>query len=93
MEIEKLLDINDVAEITKLKVATLRRHVLLKQIPYHKVIKAIRFRASEIQKWIDNDGSCEGITSRVVFGEGLFSELEPEVDKDSSAGFVDVTVL
>jgi predicted DNA-binding transcriptional regulator AlpA len=93
MEIEQLLDINDVAKITKLKVATLRRHVLLKQIPYHKVIKAIRFRGSEIQQWIDDDGSCEGIASKPVLGEGLFSNDEPEAVKCNSAGYVDVTVL
>jgi predicted DNA-binding transcriptional regulator AlpA len=58
---EPLLDINDVERITKIKKATLRRYVLLKQIPYHKVIKAIRFRASEIEAWVNNNGSLAGL--------------------------------
>jgi predicted DNA-binding transcriptional regulator AlpA len=52
---EPLLDINDVERITKIKKATLRRYVLLKQIPFYKVVKAIRFRASEIECWIDKE--------------------------------------
>jgi hypothetical protein len=35
--------------------------VLLKQIPYHKVIKAIRFRASEIEAWVNNNGNLAGV--------------------------------
>jgi predicted DNA-binding transcriptional regulator AlpA len=58
---EPLLDINDVEQITKIKKATLRRYVLLKQIPYHKVIKAIRFRASEIEAWVNNNGNLAGL--------------------------------
>lgn len=57
---EPLLDFNDVERITKIKKATLRRYVLLKQIPYHKVIKAIRFRASEIEEWVNNNGKLAG---------------------------------
>jgi excisionase family DNA binding protein len=51
---EELLDINEVARLTKISKPTLRRYVLLKQIPYYKVICAIRFRASEIQTWLEN---------------------------------------
>jgi predicted DNA-binding transcriptional regulator AlpA len=57
---EPLLDINDVERITKIKKTTLRRYVLLKQIPFYKVIKAIRFRASEIERWIDKKNKKGG---------------------------------
>jgi predicted DNA-binding transcriptional regulator AlpA len=57
---EELLDINDVERITKIKKATLRRYVLLKQIPFHKVVSAIRFRASEIEEWVNNNGNLAG---------------------------------
>jgi predicted DNA-binding transcriptional regulator AlpA len=66
---EELLDINDVERITKIKKATLRRYVLLKQIPYYKVIKAIRFRASEIEKWVNNNGNLKGLEKRPLGGE------------------------
>jgi predicted DNA-binding transcriptional regulator AlpA len=61
---EPLLDINDVERITKIKKATLRRYVLLKQIPYSKVIKAIRFQGSEIDEWVKNNGSLKGLERR-----------------------------
>jgi excisionase family DNA binding protein len=51
---EELMDINEVARLTKISKPTLRRYVLLKQIPYYKVICAIRFRGSEIQEWLEN---------------------------------------
>jgi predicted DNA-binding transcriptional regulator AlpA len=63
---EPLLDINDVERITKIKKATLRRYILLKQIPYHKVIKAIRFRASEIEAWVNNNGNRAGLEVKPV---------------------------
>jgi predicted DNA-binding transcriptional regulator AlpA len=66
---EELLDINDVERITKIKKATLRRYVLLKQIPYYKVIKAIRFKASEIDEWVKNNGSLKGLERRPLEGE------------------------
>jgi predicted DNA-binding transcriptional regulator AlpA len=66
---EELLDINDVERITKIKKATLRRYVLLKQIPFHKVVSAIRFRASEIEEWVNNNGNLAGIEKRPLGGE------------------------
>jgi predicted DNA-binding transcriptional regulator AlpA len=70
---EPLLDINDVERITKIKKATLRRYVLLKQIPFYKVIKAIRFRASEIDEWVKNNGSLKGLERRPLEGELPFA--------------------
>jgi predicted DNA-binding transcriptional regulator AlpA len=61
---EPLLDINDVERITKIKKATLRRYVLLRQIPFYKVIKAIRFKGSEIDEWVKNNGSVTGHEGR-----------------------------
>jgi predicted DNA-binding transcriptional regulator AlpA len=70
---EPLLDINDVERITKIKKATLRRYVLLKQIPYYKVIKAIRFKASEIDEWVKNNGNLAGVVKRPLEGELPFA--------------------
>jgi predicted DNA-binding transcriptional regulator AlpA len=80
---EPLLDINDVERITKIKKATLRRYVLLKQIPFHKVIKAIRFRASEIEAWVNNNGSLAGIATKPLEQELLFdADNGGETDND-----------
>jgi predicted DNA-binding transcriptional regulator AlpA len=70
---EPLLDINDVERITKIKKATLRRYVLLKQIPFHKVVKAIRFRASEIEAWVNNNGNPGGRVAPSDEGLPLFA--------------------
>ena len=69
---EPLLDINDVERITKIKKATLRRHVLLKQIPFHKVVGAIRFRASEIEEWVNNNGNPAGVGPKPPEQASLF---------------------
>ena len=66
---EPLLDINDVERITKIKKATLRRYVLLKQIPFHKVVKAIRFRTSEIEAWVNNNGKWPDLEINPQEGE------------------------
>jgi predicted DNA-binding transcriptional regulator AlpA len=66
---EPLLDINDVERITKIEKATLRRYVLLKQIPYYKVIKAIRFKASEIDEWVKNNSKLAEVVKRPPEGE------------------------
>ena len=73
---EPLLDINNVELITKIKKATLRRYMLLKKIPFHKVVKAIRFWASEIEAWINNNGNCTDFEIRPPEG-GLSESREP----------------
>jgi predicted DNA-binding transcriptional regulator AlpA len=72
---EELLDINDVERITKIKKATLRRYVLLKQIPFHKVVGAIRFRASEIEEWVNNNGNLVGVGPKPL-GQALLFDAD-----------------
>jgi len=51
MDYEKLLDVGQVAEMLGLSIATIRKWVLTKYIPYLKIGRVIRFSASEIQDW------------------------------------------
>jgi excisionase family DNA binding protein len=54
-----MMTIKDVAEFMQLTPQTIQRYVLKKEIPFHKVGKIIRFRFSEIEKWInDGGGKC-----------------------------------
>ena len=53
---ETYLTIEELAEYLKLAEQTIRRWVLNREIPYHKIKKVIRFRISEIEKWIDDGG-------------------------------------
>jgi len=50
---ETYLTIEELADYLKLAEQTIRRWVLNREIPYHKIKKVIRFRVSEIEKWID----------------------------------------
>jgi excisionase family DNA binding protein len=53
---ETYLTIGEAAAYLKLAQQTIRKYVLHREIPYHKVKKVIRFRLSEIEKWIDEGG-------------------------------------
>jgi excisionase family DNA binding protein len=51
MEYETLLNVGQVAEMLGLSVATVRKWVLARYIPYRKMGRAVRFSAREIQDW------------------------------------------
>jgi excisionase family DNA binding protein len=53
---EAYITIGEAAEFTKFAVATLRKYVLKRQVPYHKVMRAIRFRKSELDSWMAAGG-------------------------------------
>ena len=50
---ETYLTIEELADYLRLAEQTIRRWVLNREIPYHKIKRVIRFRVSEIEKWID----------------------------------------
>jgi excisionase family DNA binding protein len=84
---ETYLTIEEVAAYLKLAQPTIRKYVLNKTIPYRKVQKLVRFRLSEIEKWIDKG---EGIHLEHKAGcsrEGdLFAGVEVETEADREAG-------
>jgi excisionase family DNA binding protein len=53
--VETYLTIEELATYLKLAEQTVRRWVLNREIPFHKIHKAVRFRLSEIEKWIDGE--------------------------------------
>ena len=54
MEYETLLNAGQVARMMGLSVATVRKWVLLRYIPYRKMGRAVRFSLPEIQEWIES---------------------------------------
>ena len=52
-EAETFLDVGQVAQYLKLSVATIRKWVLIKFIPYKKIGRAVRFSAAELQEWME----------------------------------------
>jgi excisionase family DNA binding protein len=51
---ETYLTIPELAAHIKVSAQTVRRYVLDKEVPYHKIKKGIRFRLSEIERWIES---------------------------------------
>ena len=56
-EIETFLDVRQVAGLLKLSVATIRKWVLIKFIPYKKIGRAVRFSVLEIEDWMQSKSS------------------------------------
>jgi excisionase family DNA binding protein len=83
---ETYMTIEEVAAYLKLAQQTIRIYVLNKSIPYRKVQKSVRFRLSEIEKWIDGGGGAcwdYPVTGR----EGdLFADVEEEQRAGRKAG-------
>ena len=57
---ETYLTIFELAEKTKLSISALRRAVQLHEIPFHRFMRRVRFKPSEIDAWIAA-GGCKGM--------------------------------
>jgi excisionase family DNA binding protein len=77
--VETYLTIEGLAEHLKLSEQTIRRWVLNKEIPFCKIRKVIRFRLSEIERWVDNGGACLPASRGNGLEGDLFGEDETEV--------------
>jgi len=71
---ETYLTIEELAEYLKLAVQTIRRYVLNREIPFYKIKKVIRFRLSEIEKWIDGGAKVPAVTGIEEQDGEMFSE-------------------
>jgi excisionase family DNA binding protein len=76
---ETYLTIEGLAEYLKLAEQTIRRWVLNREIPFRKIKKVIRFRVSEIEKWVDDGGILKATLEVETDVGGLFGE-ENEID-------------
>jgi excisionase family DNA binding protein len=74
----KLMTIRDVAAFMQLSEQTIQRYVLNREIPFHKVKKVIRFRLSEIERWIDEGGGKGAGLPDEKRGGDLFADVEGE---------------
>jgi len=72
--VETYLTIVGLAKHLKLAEQTIRRWVLNREIPFYKIKKVIRFRLSEIEKWIDNGGFYSALKNS--------GETETNLNKD-----------
>jgi excisionase family DNA binding protein len=75
---ETYLTIEGVAGHLKLSAQTIRRYVLNREIPFHKIKKVIRFRLSEIEAWVDGGGLDGKVTpgAEEILEGDLFAGVE-----------------
>jgi len=71
---ETYLTAIEVAAMLRLSLQTIRRKTMKKEIPFHKICRAVRYKLSEIEQWVEqgegatDKGQCEKSDS------GLFDE-------------------
>ena len=79
---ETYLTIEELAHYLKVAEQTIRRWVLNRDIPFCKIKKVIRFRLTEIEKWVDNKGVLSADVGENNASCSLFDESETEADSD-----------
>ncbi len=63
--------VNDVAAAIQVSVQTVYRYVANGEIPFHKLNKAVRFKPSEIESWMESRKAGAAASCSVsVGGEG-----------------------
>ena len=80
---ETYLTIEEMAVYLKLAEQTIRRWVLNREIPYRKIKKVIRFRVSEIEKWIDDGGLIRSQENELGGQEGDLFDDEITLDEEA----------
>ena len=74
---ETYLTVNEVAELVKLSVQTIRRYTMNREIPFHKIYRAVRYKKSEIEQWIEKREAGKAKAQKEeTQGGGLFTETE-----------------
>ena len=65
---ETYLTVKDVAVIVRLSIPTIRRYTMNKEIPFHKINRAVRYKKSEIEEWVEK--------RELAKAGGLFNEAK-----------------
>jgi len=78
--LETYLSIEGLAKYLDIAEKTVRKWVLNGDIPYHKIMKIIRFRVSEIEKWIETSGKFPQANDDGGHDGDLFAEDEAGED-------------
>jgi excisionase family DNA binding protein len=72
--VETYLSIEGVAKYLGIAEKTVRKWVLNREIPYHKIMKVIRFRVSEIEEWINTSGKLNSVSDGEIQNSDLFEQ-------------------
>ena len=71
------MTVKEVAALVKLSVITIRRYTAKNEIPFHKINRAVRYKKSEIEQWVEKRETTEEKTPEKTDG-GLFNEAGSE---------------
>jgi len=71
------LTVNEVALLLQLSVQTIRRYTMNKEIPFHKVNRAVRYKKSEIVSWFEKREA-----EKQKNEDGLFNDEKTEGKDD-----------
>ena len=69
---EAYLTANEVAEMAKVTVQTVRRYTMRNEIPFHKIFRMVRYKPSEIELWIENRKAAKPAATGGDIEGGLF---------------------
>jgi len=86
---EVYLTTEELAVMLKLSEQTIRRYVLNRVIPFRKIKTAVRFRLSEIEKWI-NDGCADNF---VIADNAVISNNSVNGDEAEGGLFLETSDL
>jgi excisionase family DNA binding protein len=75
--VDAYLTADEVAAFLKLSLQTIRRYTMLKQIPFHKINRAVRYKKSEIELWVEKREAAMADEQNENAG-GLFGGTESE---------------
>jgi len=84
--VETYLSIEGLAKYLEVSEKTVRKWVLNNEIPYHKIIKIIRFRISEIEGWINSSGKLNPVNDSEAQGGELFEDAEAQKLVEETGG-------
>jgi excisionase family DNA binding protein len=71
---ETFLKVNEVAAVVQVSVGTIYRYVAHGEIPFHKLNRAVRFKPSEIEAWMEGRKAGAGTARNENLDGGLFEE-------------------
>jgi excisionase family DNA binding protein len=56
---ENYMTAKEVAVKVRLSEQTIRRYTMLKQIPFHKIGRTVRYKECEIEQWVEKSANLE----------------------------------
>jgi excisionase family DNA binding protein len=66
---ETYLTAKEVAIFLKLSLQTIRRYTMNKEIPFHKINRAVRYKKSEIEIWVEKRAAQNSSPESELFND------------------------